>query len=304
MHRRDAIAAIVTGLSAPFVACAGRFYSKPVPAPDFASLERQLRGRVGVSVLDVASRRQLTYRADERFPLCSTFKWLLAAHVLSRVDHGREELTRFIPYAQGNLLEHAPITRAQVTSGGMTISALLGAAIRYSDNTAANLLLRSVGGPSALTAYLRSIGDAITRMDRVEPELNNAVPGDVRDTTTPRAMVGALNALLVQDRLSVSSRALLLSWLEGNTTGAEKLRAGLPGGWRVGDKTGAGGYGTTNDVAIIWPSADRPLLVAAYLTETTASLAARNQALAAIGHAVAMWVQAAYVPRAAKARVV
>lgn len=169
----------------------------------------------------------------------------------------------------------------------MTVLELLAASIQYSDNTAANLLLTAVGGPAALTAYVRSVGDQVTRLDRAEPELNSALPGDERDTTTPRAMVSNMQVLLLGNRLRRSSREQLLTWLIGNTTGAEKLRAGLPADWRVGDKTGMGAHGATNDVAIIWPPHGQPVLVAAYLCETESSVTARNEALADVGRAVA-----------------
>ncbi len=291
MQRRGAIAAIVAGFSSPFLVGAGRFRGENTPAPDFAAIERSVAGRVGVAALDVPTRRHLTYRAAERFPMCSTFKWLLAAQVLSLADAGQEQLSRIIPYSQSDLLDYAPVARAHVGAGGMTLSELLAAAIQYSDNTAANLLLRVVGGPSSLTAYVRHLGDGITRLDRTEPDLNSAVPGDVRDTTTPNAMVADMEALLIGDQLASASRAMLLAWLVGNTTGDGKLRAGFPTGWRIGDKTGTGAHGTTNDVAIIWPSTQRPLLAAVYLTDTTAAVTARNQALAAIGRAVAAWVR-------------
>jgi len=180
-----------------------------------------------------------------------------------------------------------------VREGGMTISELVSAAIQYSDNTAANLLLQTVGGPAAFTAYLRQLGDRITRLDRVEPDLNSAIRGDARDTTTPNAMVANLRVVLLGDHLGRAAREQLIAWLVGNTTGAEKLRAGLPATWRVGDKTGMGAHGATNDVAITWPINRGPVLVAAYLVDTEAGVAGRNDALANVGHAVGRWVQAA-----------
>ena len=215
MQRRGAIAAIVAGFSSPFLVGAGRFRGENTPAPDFAAIERKVAGRVGVAALDVPTRRHLTYRAAERFPMCSTFKWLLAAQVLSLADAGQEQLSRIIPYSQSDLLDYAPVARAHVGAGGMTLSELLAAAIQYSDNTAANLLLRVVGGPSSFTAYVRHLGDGTTRLDRTEPDLNSAVPGDVRDTTTPNAMVADMEALLIGDQLASASRAMLLAWLLG-----------------------------------------------------------------------------------------
>jgi beta-lactamase class A len=259
------------------------------PHSEFAAIERQISGRLGVAVLDVSTRRGFNYRSDERFPLCSTFKLLLAAQVLSLVDAGRERLARAVSFSDADLLDYAPITRAHVGEGSMTVSELIAAAVQYSDNTAANLLLRAVGGPSALTAHLRTLGDAVTRLDRLEPDLNTALPGDLRDTTTPKAMVADLERLMLGNHLTVRSRDSLRLLLLGNTTGAARLRAGLPPAWRVGDKTGTGSYGTSNDVAIIWPSKGGALLVAAYITESTATPTAREAALAAVGRTVARW---------------
>jgi beta-lactamase class A len=175
----------------------------------------------------------------------------------------------------------------------MSVEDLCDAIVRHSDNTAANLLLGTVGGPTGLTAYLRTIGDPTSRLDRLEPKLNSAKPGDPRDTTTPSAMVSNLRAVLIGDSLSGSSRDRLTAWLVGNTTGDTKLRAGLPGSWRVGDKTGMGANGATNDVAIVWPSGrSQPTLVAAYLTETAAPVADRNGALADVARVVAGWLGA------------
>ena len=240
-------------------------------APDFGSIERQVAGRLGVAVLDSATGRRLAYRADERFAMCSTFKWLLGAQILSRADAGTEQLSRVVLYGETDLLEYAPVTRAHVREGGMPISELVSAAIRYSDNTAANLLLKAVGGPASFTAYVRQLGDRITRLDRVEPDLNSAIPGDTRDTTTPNAMVANLRVVLLGDHLGRAARDQLIAWLVGNTTDAEKLRAGLPATWRVGDKTGMGAHGATNDVAVTWPVNRGPVLVAAYLADTEAA---------------------------------
>ncbi|HET9982020.1 MAG TPA: class A beta-lactamase [Longimicrobiales bacterium] len=287
MHRRDFILAALAALTGPMAAgraettgSSRRFRQR------LADIERRVAGRLGVAVLDVGTGRRLGYREHERFPMCSTFKWLLVAQVLSRVDRGEERLERRVPYGPSDLLEYAPVTREHVSEGAMSVSALCDAAIRYSDNTAANLLLPTVGGPAGLTAYLRGIGDPATRLDRMEPELNSAVPGDPRDTTTPAAMLANLRRVLLGRELSDASRERLLGWLVGNTTGAAKLRAGLPGHWRVGDKTGMGEHGATNDVAIVWPARGAPLLVAAYLTESMVPVDARNEALADVGRLV------------------
>jgi beta-lactamase class A len=251
-----------------------------------AALEMRLGGRLGVAALDISSSRRLEHRASERFPMCSTFKLLAAAAVLHRVDEKKEQLTRFIPYTKGDLLEHAPVTGEHANEGGMTLGALCAAAIEYSDNTAANLLLQTIGGPDGLTRYARSIGDEQTRLDRLEPHLNSAVPGDERDTTTPAAMVADLRALLLGNALSQQSRQLLDSWLAENKTGGEMIRAGLPNDWKIGDKTGRGENGATNDIAIIRPPGKSPILLAIYFVGSTASPKARLGAIADVARIV------------------
>ena len=251
-----------------------------------AALETRLGGRLGVAALDTSSSRRLEHRAGERFPMCSTFKLLAAAAVLHRVDEKKEQLTRFIPYTEADLLEYAPITREHVNEEGMTLAALCAAAIEYSDNTAGNLLLQTIGGPEGLTRYARSLGDEQTRLDRLEPQLNSAVPGDERDTTTPSAMVADLHALLLGNALSQQSRQRLDSWLAENKTGGEMIRAGLPNDWKIGDKTGRGGNGATNDIAIIRPPSKPPILLAIYFVGSTASSEARLGAIADVARIV------------------
>jgi beta-lactamase class A len=252
-----------------------------------AALETRLGGRLGVAALETGSSRRLEHRAGERFPMCSTFKLLAAAAVLHRVDQTKEKLTRFIPYSKADLLEYAPVTREHVNEGGMTLAALCAAAIEYSDNTAANLLVQSIGGPEGLTKYARSLGDEQTRLDRLEPALNSAVPGDERDTTTPAAMLANLRTLLLDDALSHQSRRLLDSWLAENKTGGEMIRAGLPKDWKTGDKTGRGSNGATNDIAIIRPPGKSPILLAIYFVGSTASPKARLAAIADVARIVA-----------------
>jgi len=251
-----------------------------------AAIEMRLGGRLGVAVLDTGRSRRLEHRADERFPMCSTFKLLAAAAVLHRVDEKKEQLTRFIPYTKSDLLEHAPVTREHVNEGGIPLAALGAAAIEYSDNTAANLLLQTMGGPEGLTRYARSLGDQTTRLDRLEPDLNSAVPGDERDTTTPGAMVANLRTLLLDVGLSQQSRQLLDSWLAENKTGSDLIRAGLPSEWKVGDKTGRGSNGATNDIAIIRPPGKPPILLAIYFVGSTASSEARQAAIADVARIV------------------
>jgi len=251
-------------------------------------------GRLGAYAIDTSDGRTLAYRACERFPMCSTFKVLLVGAVLHRVDAGTERLDRRVAYEPAALLEYAPVTRANVRHGSMTVRALCAAAIALSDNTAANLLLETVGGPPGVTRFVRSLGDRETRLDRTEPSLDTAIPGDPRDTTTPRAMAHDLRAMLLGCALSGTSQRALDRWLADCKTGLTALRAGLPTTWHVGDKTGTGGAvnaigesGTRNDVAILRPPHRSPILVTAYLTRSNFSSAANNAALAAVGRAVA-----------------
>lgn len=251
-----------------------------------AKIEAESGGRLGVAVLDTGTGALAGHRIDERFPMCSTFKTLAAAAILGRVDAGKEQLARRIPVEQKDILSYAPITKQHVGQD-MTIAELCEAAVTLSDNTAANLLLASLGGPSAITAYARSIGDDITRLDRTEPTLNEATPGDPRDTTTPAAMAKNLNLLATGTALSAASRDQLVAWLVGCKTGDAKLRAGLPKNWRVGDKTGSGDHGSSNDAAVIWPEGKPPVIVTSYLTETAGPDDKRNATHAAVGRAVA-----------------
>jgi len=260
---------------------------RAAPAVRLAALEARAGGRLGVAVLDTGSGRRLTYRGGERFPLCSTFKVLLAGAVLQKVDRGEARLDTRLPYGKADLLAYAPVTTARVAEGGLTIGDLCAAAVEVSDNTAANLLLRALGGPASVTAFARTLGDPVTRLDRTEPTLNEARPGDRRDTTTPAAMVGSLQALLLGPTLPPESRARLEGWMVACTTGGTRLRAGLPPDWAEGDKTGSGARGTVNDVAILRPPHRAPILVAAYFTGSSASGKDRDAVLADVGRIVA-----------------
>ncbi len=256
------------------------------PANEFTSrlsaLESKNGGRLGVTVISTSGAPLFSYRADERFAMCSTFKALLGAAVLARIDAHRESLDRHIAYTSGDLLDYAPITTKNLKAGHMTVSELVAASIQYSDNTAANLLLASIGGPKELTAYLRSIGDASTRLDRNEPGLNDNVAGDPRDTSTPEAMAATLQKLLVGDHLSPASKEQLKLWMFGNTTGDSKLRAGFDKGWIVGDKTGSGSNGASNDVAIVFPRDVAPFIVTVLYTGSSASGDAKNAVIAEV----------------------
>ncbi len=253
----------------------------------FAQIEAASGGRLGIAVRDTGSGAQAGHRADERFPLCSTFKLLAAASVLTRIDAGQERPDRVVAYGERDLVPYSPVTKARLDEGGLPLSTLCEAAITQSDNTAGNLLLAAIGGPPGFTAFARSLGDTLTRLDRTEPDLNEAIPGDPRDTTSPAAMLADLERLLVGDHLSQASRTQLNGWLEANRTGGTRLRAGLPGDWRVGDKTGSGDQGTTNDIAILTPPGAKPLLVTVYLTQTSLPVEARNRTIAEVARAIA-----------------
>jgi beta-lactamase class A len=258
----------------------------PFLAEELSRIESGSGGRLGVAILDTGTQRHAEHRAAELFPMCSTFKLLATAAVLKRCENGQDQLQRRIKFQASDLVTYSPVTKDHVGGDGMTLAELCAAALNYSDNTAANLLLASLGGPQALTAYARSIGDPVTRLDRIEPDLNEAVPGDPRDTTTPAAMLQNLHTLLFGEVLSAASKDQLTTWLLGNRTGDARLRAGLPPGWRCGDKTGSGERGSTNDIGVIWPPQGAPVLVTVYLTETTAASEARNATIADVARAI------------------
>jgi beta-lactamase class A len=274
---------LLLGLTAP---AADEQKSGQPAAAGIVEIERDLQGRIGVAVLDTANNRSIAYHATDRFPMCSTFKFLAAAAVLQRVDKKEEQLNRKISYGRSDLLDWAPVTKEHVAEGEMTVGALCAAAIDYSDNTAANLLLQTIGGPHGLTEFVRSLGDPNTRLDRNEPTLNTAIKDDERDTTSPAAMLNDLKSLLLGDTLSAASRQQLEAWLVKNTTGDKRLRAGLPATWQVGDKTGTGENGARGDIAIVRPPNRAPILVAVYTAESAAPNEKINEAFAAIGRVV------------------
>jgi beta-lactamase class A len=287
MRRSLLLAGAYTAALAPL----SHAFAKSAPAIDMherlQALERRHGGRLGVSILDTASGKRTGHRADERFPMCSTFKFLAAAQVLARVDRGEEKLERRIIFAKKDLVTYSPVTEKHLGAPGMSVAELCHAAITLSDNTAGNLLLDSFGGPAGLTAFARSLGDTVTRLDRRETELNEAIPGDPRDTTTPAAMLDDMRTLLLGDVLSPASRMQLADWLRATTTGGSRLRAGLPKDWRVGDKTGTSDNGVSNDIAIVWPPGRAPLLVTAYYAESTAPQETRNAVIAEVGRIAA-----------------
>ena len=249
-------------------------------------IEASVGGRLGVAVLDTATGELAGHRLAERFPMCSTFKFLAAALVLARVDAGQERLDRRVVIRPDALLKWAPVSRKHVGGDGMTVAELCEAAITVSDNTAANLLLASFGGPAAVTAFARRIGDTETRLDRTEPTLNEAIPGDPRDTSTPRAMARTLRSVMLGNALSDAGRAQIVRWMSANKTGDYRLRAGVPRDWRVADKTGTGDLGSTNDIGVLWPPHGAPQVVVTYLTDCKAPEDAREAALADVARGV------------------
>jgi beta-lactamase class A len=261
-------------------------------ADRIAAINTRVGGRIGVAALDTGTGQHIEYKPNERFPMCSTFKVLAAAAVLKLVDEGEEHLDRMVPYGKEDILEYAPVTQEHLEQGGMTLANLCAAAVEQSDNTAGNLLLGTIGGPVGLTSFLRALGDETTRLDRMEPDLNTAIPGDERDTTTPAAMRDDLVRLLTGDVLSPASRSQLETWLAGNKTGAQMIRASVPTSWRVGDKTGRGANGATNDVAVLRPPNKPPIFLAIYSVGSTTAANDRTATVAEVARVVAAALQA------------
>jgi beta-lactamase class A len=264
------------------------------PPPAMAQAEAELRalaarlgGRLGVHVADTGSDRRLSLDADARYAMASTFKALLAAAVLARVDAGKLTLEQRVPISKADLQEHAPVIKARLGEKALSVRDLCAAIVEVSDNGAANVLLRQVDGPAGLTAFLRGIGDGVTRLDRAEPELNSNTPGDERDTTSPRAMVESIRRVCLGDVLKAPSRELLVECMVRSQTGMRRIRAGLPEGWRVGDKTGTGQSLAVNDVAIVWPPGKAPLVMAVYTSGSPLKFVDVEQAHAEVGRIVA-----------------
>ncbi|MFF7751590.1 class A beta-lactamase [Streptomyces sp. NPDC007971] len=251
--------ALASAAAAP-AASAAPGSGAPEPSTELNELEQRYGARLGVYARNVRTGRTLTHRAGERFAMCSTFKAFAAAAVLR--DHGDSApLDRVVHYPPRDILANSPRTEEHLATG-MPVGDLCAAAIRYSDNAAGNLLLREIGGPDGLTRFFRSLGDRVTRLDRWEPELNTAVPGDLRDTTTPEAIGRSFEQLTLGRALHGGDREQLVTWLKGNTTSAKRFGAGLPRGWVLGDKTGTGDYATANDVGVAWTTRNTPVLLA------------------------------------------
>lgn len=297
LNRRQVLIGTAT-LFAATSACAKS--KSDIFSTQLAALESGSGGRLGVSILDTHRGKSIGHRANERFTMCSTFKMPLAAAILARADAGLVSLDEMLPYAEADLAGHAPVAKANLAKGAMSVGQCAEAAQVESDNTAANLLLRRIGGPEALTAFFRSIGDRVTRLDRYEPELNASHGSDTRDTTTPGAMAWSLSRILAGSVLKPASRDRLIGWMEATKTGAMRIRAGLPAGWRAGDKTGTylsdGDFANKyNDIAIIWrPGRPAPFIVTTFLESAQKGgpdIKASDQAvLAGVGRVAAEWI--------------
>lgn len=275
---------LLTAAKLPFAlaATAMASESKGIASPQakLAKLEKTSGGRLGVYAVNADNGVQFGHRADERFPLCSTFKVILAGAILAQSVQDDGLLRKQIYYKQSDLARYSPISEKHVNEG-MTVSDLCAAALQHSDNTSANLLMNILGGPPAVTAYARSIGNGEFRLDRWETEMNTSIPGDLRDTVTPAAMVLSLRSLALGDALPPAQREQLNEWLLGNTTGAKRIRAATPASWQVGDKTGSGDYGTTNDIAVLWPPKHKPIALAVYYTQEDPNAKWRDDVIAA-----------------------
>jgi beta-lactamase class A len=275
---------ILMGATSPFVfaalAHADNDASIQMAPAKLTQLETSSGGRLGLYAIDTGSGATIAHRAHECFPMCSTFKVMAVGAVLAQSERTGDLLHRRIHFPTDELVSYSPVTGKHV-SDGMIVSELCAAALQFSDNTAGNQLIKLLGGPSSVTAYARSIGDREFRLDRWETALNSAIPGDLRDTTTPSAMAHSLNTLLLGKALSPPQRAQLVEWLRGNTTGGKRIRAALPADWQTADKTGSGDYGTTNDIAVFWPTGCKPVVLAIYYTQNDPKVKWRDEVLVA-----------------------
>lgn len=270
---------ILAAVAAPLAGCALAPPRDESFAREMARIEKKSGGRLGAAAFDTGRQIQLSWRGAERFPMCSTFKVLAASSILAR-EPGL--LSKRINYTKADLVPHAPVTEKHLADG-MTNAELCAAVLQVSDNPAANLLMKQVGGPAGVTAYARSLGDEMFRLDRWETELNSAIPGDPRDTTTPVAMMRTLQKLALGDALTPAARKLLVDWMLTSTTGAARIRAGVPSDWKVADKTGSGSHGTTNTIAVMYPPGKAPIVIVVYFTESEKQ---RDDVVAAAARAV------------------
>jgi beta-lactamase class A len=252
----------------------------------FIALEKDLKGRLGVSAIDTATGKLIEYRAGERFAMCSTFKMMAAAAILSRSVKEPQLLAKRVKFTKADLVSHSPVAEKHLDDG-MTFEEMCAAVMVYSDNCAANLILKELDGPAGLTRFARGIGDKAFRLDRWETELNTAIHGDPRDTTTPAAMMRSLQSLVLGEVLPVAQRTMLKDWMIACTTGLTAIRAGVPADWKVGDKTGAGGFGSRNDIAVLWPANRAPIVLAIYTVQNRKDSTSRNDIVAAAARIVA-----------------
>ncbi|KFB09503.1 class A beta-lactamase [Nitratireductor basaltis] len=291
MTRRDfcaGMAAVASGtLFSPLGATAGDRLAEKL-----AATEREIGGRLGATIIDTHTGRRWLHRADERFPMNSTFKAFAAAAVLARVDRGEEDFKRQVPIRREDISNYAPVTERRI-GGYMSLFELCEAATTMSDNTAANLITDSLGGPEGWTQFMRSIGDDVSRLDRKEPDMTEGRPGDPRDTTTPSAITASLQTLTFGDVLQPASREQFRRWLLDNKVGQPLFRSVLPSDWVIGDRTGAGGHATRGIVSVIWPAQRRPVLATVYVTQTRGRMADRNRAIAGIGTVMVEAINAA-----------
>lgn len=271
-------------LAAASATCPGSWHASAQTPDRLAALEVETGGRIGVAALNTGTGATVNHRADERFPCCSTFKLLAVSAILTRSARDRGLLDQRIDYTKHDLVEYSPIT-SQHAGDGMTVAAICAAALQYSDNTAANLMIRLLGGPGAVTAFARSIGDEQFRLDCWETALNGAVPGDPRDTSTPVAMMTDLRRAVLEDLLGARERDQLVTWMRGCTTGLKRIRMAVPAGWAVANKTGSGGYGTVNDVAVVWPPDKAPIVLAIYSTQEKKDAPVHDEVVAAVARA-------------------
>jgi beta-lactamase class A len=280
------VAASAAGLVMPRLLAPSPAAARPDAVVALRALEARHGARLGVHARNHHSGATIDYRADERFAMCSVFKGLLAARVLRDFDHRDEFLNRLIHYTKADLIEGAPVTEQYVDTG-LTVRALCAAALAYSDNVAANLLLALTGGPRGVTRFCRSIGDPVTRLDRTEPTLNTSIPGDLRDTTTPRAIGESYGRLVLGRTLSPRDRTQLTYWLQGDAVNTQRFRSGVPEGWLIADKTGTGDYGSANDVGVVWTSRGTPLSIAVLTVKDTADATADERLIADAARLVA-----------------
>jgi beta-lactamase class A len=278
INRRKVLAAIPAFAAWPA-------FAQTAPQP-LQAYERDSGGHIGVYAENIATGAKIAWRADERFVMCSTFKASLAALMLARVDRGEDRLDAMVAYTAADILEYAPVAKDNLAKGAMSVDAMCKAIVELSDNSCANLLLARVGGPAALTKFWRATGDDISRLDANEPELNRTPPGGLESTTTPAAMAGTLRRLVVGDALTPASRDRLTGWLVDCKTGANRLRAGLPKHWKVGDKTGNNGSDASGDIAVAWPKPNAPVVIAAHTRGGAPTRQQLDTVFAAIGKMV------------------